>query len=141
MSLKRWLQMRSVRRGVLVLHWVLALLPIGLWIGLVGMAARAAMLLGKVPQPSIDDPYQFGQTDAVYQGWIGFVEVSAYLALLSLIPWICLTALTVFAHWHYWSKDEGRSTAGYRFFPIGLYFLAYILLILDPIELFAWFLD
>jgi len=139
--LKRWIQAKSVRRGCTVLHWVLALMPIALWVGLLGMAARATMLLGKVPQPSINDPYQFGQTDAIYQGWIRAVEISAYLAVLSVIPWLCLMSFSIFAHWRYWSKDEARSTAGYRFLPMALYLLAYILLVVDPLELFAWFLD
>jgi hypothetical protein len=46
-----------VRRGLTVSHWLLALAPLILWVGLLGMFERATRILGKFPKPSIDDPY------------------------------------------------------------------------------------
>jgi hypothetical protein len=46
-----------VRRGLTVSHWLLALAPLILWVGLFGMFERATRILGKFPKPSIDDPY------------------------------------------------------------------------------------
>jgi hypothetical protein len=52
-----------------VLQWLLASLPGLLMLGLFAMSLRAAQLIGKMPEPSRDDPSQIGSNDALYQAF------------------------------------------------------------------------
>ena len=137
------LTMRSqrVRQGLTVIHWILAMIPLLFGIGLVGMTAHAARLIRKFPQPSIDDPYLFGQTDAMYQFWINWAQWFFSFTILSVIPWCCLTALTVLLHWRYWSKTETRRSSIWQFLPIAIYFLAIVILWVEPSDRIGWLLD
>jgi hypothetical protein len=141
MGINRWMNRSIVRRGLTVSHWLLALAPLILWAGLLGMFERATRILGKFPKPSIDDPYQFGQSDQLYQAWIRTTEIGVWLVILSWLPWCLLTALTILGHWRYWSRQEPGAVAVWRFSPIALYLLGNVALYWDPLNLFGWFLD
>ncbi|TAD80404.1 MAG: hypothetical protein EA001_01055 [Oscillatoriales cyanobacterium] len=141
MGINRWMNRPIVRRGLTLVHWLLALAPLLLWMGLLGMLERATRILGKIPQPSINDPYQFGQADSLYQAWIHIAGVGLWLVILSWLPWCVLTAVSILGHWRYWSKQEPQSVALWRFGPIALYLLGNVALYLDPLNLLAWFLD
>ncbi|MFG3816441.1 hypothetical protein [Limnothrix redekei] len=129
------------RRGMTVAHWILAIAPISLLITGAGACLQATRILGKVPQPWINDPYLFGHNDAAYQAWLQAASLALGFTVLSLIPWFVLTAVAIFAHWRYWAKTESRGAVGYRFLPIGLYLLSWVVLIWEPVGLIDWLLD
>ena len=139
--MQKFIKLKAVRRTFTVLHWGLAIQPALFFVGLVGMSERAAQLLGKFPKPSINDPYLFGKDDLTYQNWIRFANIFCQLFIISLIPWFCLTALTLLFHWRYWSKGESNTIVWYRFLPIIVYILSVLIIIFEPTNRFGWFLD
>ncbi|MBW4508331.1 MAG: hypothetical protein KME64_17720 [Scytonematopsis contorta HA4267-MV1] len=139
--MQKFIKLKVVRRVFVVLHWGLAIQPALFFVGLVGMSERAAQLLGKFPKPSINDPYLFGQNDLTYQNWIRFANIFCQLTFICLIPWFCLTALTLLFHWRYWSKEESNAIALYRFLPISIYILSFLIILFEPTNRFGWFLD
>ncbi|MGG6294735.1 hypothetical protein ACQ4M4_09940 [Leptolyngbya sp. AN02str] len=139
--MQTWVAPMAVRRGLTLVHWGLAVMPTLFLIGLVGMTARAAQILGQFPQAYINDPYLFGQDDPTYYRWVEFAGIGFGLMLLSWLPWCILTALTLLFHWRYWSKTEPKAIALYRFLPIAIYVLMHVIILVEPTNRLGWFLD
>jgi hypothetical protein len=117
-------------RLLLAAHLLVTAAP---WLFIAGMAAwagRAAAILGHWPVPLTDDPKFIATGDQLY-GRLG--ELSDVLGYwLTLSPFILpvLAAVT-------W-RDYRRGT---RLWLIGAYVAGLVMIVLDPLGLFAWMAD
>jgi hypothetical protein len=139
--MRKLIKSKLVRQGLTFLHWGLTIPPLLLLVGLFGMSARTEHLIGEFPKPSINDPYQLGKDDLIYQNWITFTRGSLDLTVLGLILWFCLTTVTFLFHRRYWSKEESSTITLHRFLPIGIYVFIHLVILFEPTRRLDWFFD
>jgi surface polysaccharide O-acyltransferase-like enzyme len=125
-----------------LLQWLLAPLPGLLLLALFAMSLRATQLIGKMPEPSRDDPAQIGINDALYQMLYQVVGHLVEGTFYSLLLWLPVTIATLVLSYRDWSRRRSiRSLLWYGFLPIMLYLVAILLVLLEPTNRLGWYFD
>lgn len=122
-----------------VIHWLLALLPGLLMTGLVLLSMQATNLPEVTADPvKLNYPRYIGSNDQIFLHLYDFVDYLVETFVFSFPVWGVITALTVWLHWRYWSKDEPQHLAIYRFLPIVLYMIGFLIVVFEPTHRLDW---
>lgn len=109
-------------------------------LSLYAMSQRATVLIGKMPQPFINDPGHIGAKDALYQSFYWLTNQLFMATLLSLLPWIILTPLILWRCRQCWVMGQ-RSRAVLELLPFIVYGIGLLMLIYEPTNRWGWYFD
>ncbi len=122
------------------IYWVIAPIPGLLMLSLYAMSHRATKLIGKMPQPFINDPAHIGAEDRLYQSFYWLADQLFFATTLSLLIWITFTPLILWRCRQYWIM-KNRSQAILELLPLAVYGIGLLLLIYEPTNRLGWYFD
>jgi len=135
----KWLSF--LLKAIVIIQWLIAWFPSLLMLALIGLSARATQLIGKVPQPSRDDPAHIGANDGTYQRLYELTDVLFKGVLYSLLPWLVGTiALVCLSIWC-WKRNQSRGWVRSGWVAIAVYFIGFLILWMEPTNLLGWWFD
>jgi hypothetical protein len=82
-------------KALTCLNWGLAAIPYGMLLSLWLLAWRGAVLLGRLPQVSWDDPHYLAKGDALYTTGYQIVRGCESLLWFSPILWLALVGISL----------------------------------------------
>ncbi len=125
---------------VVWIYWLIAPIPGLLMLGLYAMSHRATELVGKMPQPSINDPAHIGANDGLYQSFYWLTDQLFVATAFSLLIWITFTPFILWRCRQCWIM-RNRSQAILTLLPLAVYGIGLLLLIYEPTNRLGWYFD
>ena len=128
-------------KAIVILQWLIAGLPLWFTLALFGLSARAAQLIGKMPQPSQDDPARIGVNDGIYQMLYRLADVLFAGVVYSWLIWLIGTiALTFLGIWH-WKRNQAKGWVRWGWVAIAVYLIGFLILWIEPTNRLGWWFD